>query len=171
MKNSSSKVTWTEKYCYHFSLFYLQILNFVDFFLAAFFISFSLYLFSSLGSHSGDIHVAWLEVICFVLGILLFLTSAFSFLAISITSCRLLAYPTNFFAFLVVCFDLAVGIAGMELQSTLISYLEDNGEELGLSSSNITTIKNWYVVIIIGCFISLALTTSFMVESGVCIHF
>jgi signal transduction histidine kinase len=152
---SSSRIPWTEKCCHQFSLFYLQLINLLDFVLGAFFLSFTLYLVSALGSEYLNVHVAWLAFFSLTVGILLLLVSLFSFCAISSTSCRSMAYPTDFMAVVIVLIDFASGITAVELQSVVITYLNNHGNEMGLSSSAINTIKSWYLVICAGFFVSL----------------
>lgn len=154
VQSMKNHVSTTEKYCFHFALFYLQIINIVDFLLGGMFLAFTLYLAASLGEHYLEIQVAWLEFFCLIEGILLLITAALSFLAISSTNCRSMAYPTDAFALLITLIDIGVGIAASKLQSVIIAYISDHGEELGLSQSNIDTVKNWFVVIVIAFFAS-----------------
>eukprot|EP01040_Poterioochromonas_malhamensis_P007146 gene7146-7717_t len=107
-----------------------HIINIVDFLLGGMFLAFTLYLAASLGEHYLEIQVAWLEFFCLIEGILLLITAALSFLAISSTNCRSMAYPTDAFALLITLIDIGVGIAASKLQSVIIAYISDHGEEL-----------------------------------------
>jgi hypothetical protein len=155
--SGTAKVSRCERYCFKFSLFYLQIINLVDFFLGIFFLIFTLYLVSALGKYYTNIHVAWLAFCTLLIGVLLMLTACLSFCAISSTNYRSMAFPTDILAFLVVLIDFALGVASMKLHPVIESYLDNHGSEIGLSSYDVQTLKNWYLVIALGFFVSLFL--------------
>jgi hypothetical protein len=129
----------------------------IDFLLGCLLITFTLYLISALKDNITDIHVSWLAFGCCILGFLLFLTSIFSFCAVASTNCRMMAHPTDYLAILIVVLDFALGVTAVKLEPIVRSYLDSSGKDVGLSDSDISTIKTWYIAIWGSLFASLFL--------------
>eukprot|EP01042_Synura_sphagnicola_P005380 gene5379-6863_t len=73
------------------------------------------------------------------------------------SSCRCLASFAAYPAVLVALLDLAAGVAAVQLQRLVLSYLSDHRDSLKLTDGDISVIRSWYVVIAIGFFASLVL--------------
>ena len=88
--------------------------------------------------------VSWVSII--VGGLLLFV-ALLSFCAISISNCRCAILPSGYLAILTAIGSLATGIIILSRQNKLFNYLDNHQEEIGLSSSDINTLKRWALFI------------------------
>jgi hypothetical protein len=157
MAASSAKVTCSEKCCFQFRKSYLFAVNVIDFGIACVLLSFSLYLWSKLGSSWSSPQTAWLLWTTAIISALLLAISSFSFASMASSSCRCLASFADYLAVLVALLDLAAGVAAFKLQRLVLSYLSDHRDSLKLTDGDISVIRSWYVVIAIGFFASLVL--------------
>jgi len=122
----------------------LQLFNLIDFVFGLMLATFGFFLYNKLGQTAfTDLDVAWLEWFCLGLGVLLLLSSFLSFCAITNSSCRWAIYPSSYIGLLVAIMSLVLGALVLALQPKIYSYLDNQGSQIGLSSTNVAIIKNW----------------------------
>jgi hypothetical protein len=155
--NMKAKVGTCEKCCFSFATVYLQIVNLLDFLVACGLLSFSIFLYTKVGSDWSAPAISWLLWCSLFISILLFLISSLSFLALTSPSCRCCTNLTDVFAVMVVILDLAVGIASIKLKNLVLAYFTNHQESLGLTDSDLHTLKTWYLGIMFLFFLSLFL--------------
>lgn len=140
------------KACHNSAVCTIAIINVIDFCLGGIFIAFAVYLYSKLGDNFMNPNTAWLGWCCAILGILLILVVLTSFCAITSMGCRWVMAPSRMFALVVALLAIALGSAAFGLQPKFFHYLDDHGNEDGLSDSDITLVKNWFLTVAIGAF-------------------
>lgn len=147
-----AQISGCKKCCYSMNTCNMQIFNVIDFCLGAVFIAFAIYLYTKIGGHFMDIEAAWLGWCCAILGLLLLLVSLFSFCAITSSDCRWAMHPSRVIALFIAALALSMGCAAFAVQDKFYHYLNDEGDEIGLSSSDVNLIKNWYLLVAYGTF-------------------
>ena len=143
----SAKVGWLEKLCYGCGSFNIQLINLVDFLTGCMFLIFGAYMYSKFDGGAANHQSAWIIWCSLILGILLIITVFFSFCAITNKGCRCCMSFSKHLAVLLAGLDFGAGISAIVLQKRFYSYLDDHGSEEGITDSDISDIKRWYLVI------------------------
>jgi len=136
----------------------MQLINLVDFLLAGVFITFSIYLYTKVGDDFNDVHKAWIGWFCGLDGMLMLLVAFLSFTAIIWHGCRCNMYFSDACSLLLGTINFGAGCASFTLRSKFYKYLDDHGNDMGITDDDIDVIKHWYV------FISCALFGSVILE-------
>ena len=149
----SHEVTCCEKFLSCVSLWGLHFINIFDCVIGVMILVISLILFTNLGDKSGNFTNAWLAYTCLGLGVMLMTVAAFSAMGVTCTFCRCSAVLSGYLAMAVglICFVLFVIFLAMK--PLILEYFEKDGEELGLSDTDIKLTEAWYMVIDIGLFV------------------
>lgn len=132
--------------------FGLQILNLIDFAIGICLLSFGFYLKVQMGGNFGEGQTSWIGWVAFGIGSALLLISFLSFLAIEIASCRWAVLPSGYLAIVLSIAALSAGIGLLIMHNKFINYLDDNKSDIGLSSSDVDTVRTWYMVVVYGSF-------------------
>jgi hypothetical protein len=113
------------------------------------FVTFSLYLYSKFDDSHSSQDLAWMFWCCVSLGLSLLTVSSFSFIAIVHSGCRCMMWVSCRLAVILGIISCAFGAATFILKKKFYNYLDNEGAEDGITSSDAQTIKQWYLVI--GC--------------------
>lgn len=146
-KPQSARVGWCEKVCYQCGSFNIQLINLIDFLAGCMFLIFAIYLYTKFDDGNVNGESAWMVWCSGLLGVLLLLTTFFSFAAITNRGCRCLMWMSCQLALVLSALDLGAGISAIVLQKRFYSYLDEHGTENGITETDIQDIKNWYLVI------------------------
>ena len=143
---SSSKVTGCEKCCSGITVCTLTLFNLIDLLIGIVLISFGVYLELKI-KFSTHLDEAWLCWSILLLGILLILTCVLSTCAVSSSSCRWASIPSAYIGLFISLLSLVLATAALILKNKIFNYINNNEDELGLSSRDVTFIENWYSVV------------------------
>lgn len=140
---SSARVSACERSCYAIRLLQLYVINFIDLSLGLSFLAFTTYLYTKLGSDFTDKDVAWVGWCTGALGILLFIVSMLSLMAVLTPGCRCSMVPSNYLAIVVFIYIVGLAVASIAKQEQFFDYLNHTD----LSDNEVQTIKHWYTAI------------------------
>jgi hypothetical protein len=143
----TARIGWCERLCYECGTLNVQLINLVDFLAGCMFLIFGIYLYTRVDGSESISQSAWIVWCSLILGVLLLLTTFFSFCAITNTGCRCLMWMSCQLAVLLAGLDFGAGISAFVLQKRFYSFLNEHGNEDGITDSEISDIKQWYVVI------------------------
>jgi hypothetical protein len=146
MKDEKTPLSCCEKCCFRFNNCNLQILNFIDICLGGASIYVAVYLYTKLKDNFIDSNTGWLAWCLIIIGMLLLLVSLLSFCAVT-SKCRCAISPAKYLCLLLSALCFATGIAAIALHNKVFNYLNDNGDEIGLSTSDINEIKQYYDIV------------------------
>lgn len=132
-------------------------MNLIDFFVACMFLTFGIYFHTQLGSETSDIHTAWLAYVVLLLGATLLVIVALSFTSMNITTCKIGVVISGYLALFVSITSFIMAITALVVRVDLFDYLDSHREDLGLSSEDLDSIREWYSWVIFGLFCSFIL--------------
>jgi hypothetical protein len=142
---SKFKVTKCEWLCNCIHTISLQVFNIIDFILGLALITFAIFLQSKLGTEYSNIDTEWFAYGILGLGILLLLTTLFSFCSIVNSSCRFCASPASYLSFFIALLSATMATFALWKKSNIYDYLDDHYKEIGLDSNDVDTIKTYYI--------------------------
>ena len=152
---SSARVTGCEKCCSGITVCTLSLFNLIDLLIGIVLISFGVFLEIKI-KFSTHLDEAWLCWSILLLGILLILTCVLSTCAVTSSSCRWASIPSAYIGLFISVLSLALATSALILQNKIFKYIDNNGDELGLTTKDITFIEQWYSVVsytLLGLFI------------------
>lgn len=130
----------------------LQVLNLIDFAIGIILLSLGLFLKVNMGSDFGKGQTSWIGCVAFGMGSMLIFVSFLSLIALEIPSCRWAIIPSGYLAIVLSAGALAAAVVLLIMHDKFMDYLDDNHSDVGLSSSDVSTIKTWYMVAVYGSF-------------------
>lgn len=148
----SAKISDCKKCCYTMNTWNLQIFNFIDFSLGVIFIAFAIYLYTKIGSDFMNVNIAWLGWCSALMGVMLLLVSLFSFCAITSSDCRWAMAPSRVFSLIVALLGIAMGCSAFALKNKFFDYMDESGNDIGLTDKDINLVKSWYLMVAYGTF-------------------
>lgn len=150
-----STLTRCEKCEDCFTKFGIFMLNLIDFLLGCMFLTFGIYMYMKLGSDVTDSEtMAWISFLSLLIGILLLLIVLLSFASLNLTQCKIGVVLSGYLALFVSVAALIVGVVSTAVKAELFNYLDNHRKDIGLSASDVESIKSWFMFILVALFCS-----------------
>ncbi len=150
-----STLTRCEKCEDCFTKFGIFMLNLIDFMFGSVFLTFGIYMYMKLGSDVSDSGtIAWISFLSLLIGFLLLLIVILSFASLNLTQCKIGVVLSGYLALFVSVASLIIGVASAAVKTEIFNYLDNHSADLGLSKSDVESIKSWFMFILVALFCS-----------------